>query len=897
MKKVILIVVLGLLWCNAGVAGKKKDKAKHSHERSCKYCMVYEKMEDWPDLIRPSAFTYEYVVYPEKMFHKNLKKSKQKQSAAGKKVYQRLVKEKSRLNKYPEHFIRDLAYYEALFNEMLKDKRAKVEKLESIKKGRDSLRASLQISKKAKTSEAVLKYWAVGKLLKKAKIKKKKKKKEDEQKIDLEIIQRASLLAELKNQIRSIKINSHHAVAIEAQKQIDKISENTETKESISKVLKSASNQGTKQLTIDIGTVINNFKEATNTLDAAKTDTGKALDAAIAAVSKSMDFAKESSSKERFTLSMQSLLMTEYVINLVFDILPSENTLDMSKVDFAKDFSSEELAALSNVVGDLAIAKLSLLQRLSGQFSFLDANGFDSIEMMGPLEEKNFGFGKMLKNMAEHEIINLKNVLESEEFNMDKFDSARFAQLTIDKIGMTPTLKDFQTGAMIKSIGVPNVSEKLTLAFTSKELNIASILTNSVGSMIGAISGKDRKGSKTKYLYCVPKELKPELLIKEKENTCVKTSSKSEVFEMCENCQNVISMIARAPSEIDVPENVPNSTGHDLANVFFKHAATPSVPGVLNSSPEYILQAKSPTTEEPLNNEEVSEASTVSEALTDSTYSSEEEELFREMLIAESNTLFYDHFLANELAEGLEPSQELEESRQRFMGMQRELRDRFNELRSDDPEISERYTRYKNNLYSADQLDIIVDNYVENLQEIENRYEQGLINEDEKQSLVDAAISTYYEARSIFISEHLPGYQLPGATVGQFQDAQISINEYINNNDPQNILETSDVLEQVFESRILKSNLVDGERQVVLDVSASLENNLEKAIAVAREQLGEVEFAFVIVDDIGGASGGITSTFVAVEMSEFQEAVGGGDGNGSGDTGSEDSGSGESCPL
>ena len=52
---------------------------------------------------------------------------------------------------------------------------------------------------------------------------------------------------------------------------------------------------------------------------------------------------------------------------------------------------------------------------------------------------------------------------------MDKFDSARFAQLTIDKIGMTPTLKDFQTGAMIKSIGVPNVSEKLTLAFTSKD--------------------------------------------------------------------------------------------------------------------------------------------------------------------------------------------------------------------------------------------------------------------------------------------------------------------------------------------------------------------------------------------------------------------------------------------
>ncbi len=895
MKKVILIVVLGLLWCNAGVAEKKKDKAKHSHERSCKYCIVYEKMKDWPDLMRPSAYTYEHVVYPEKMFHKTLKKSKQKQSAAGKKVYQRLVKGKSQLNKYPEHFIRDLAYYEALFNEMLNNPKTKVEKLESIKRGRDSLRASLQISKNARTSEAVLKYWAVGKLLKKAKIKKKKKKKkkEDEQKIDLEIIQRASLLAELKNQIRSIKVNSHHAVAIEAQKQIDKFSENTETKENISKVLKSASNRGTKQLTIDIGTVINNFKEATNTLDAAKTDTGKALDAAIAAVSKSMDFAKESSSKERFTLSMQSLLMTEYVINLVFDILPSENTLDMSKVDFAKDFSSEELAALSNVVGDLAIAKLSLLQRLSGQFSFLDANGFDSIEMMGPLEEKNFGFGEILKNMAKHEIINLKNVLESEEFNMDKFDSARFAQLTIDKIGMTPTLKDFQTGAMIKSIGVPNVSEKLTLAFTSKELNIASILTNSVGSMIGAISGKDREGSKTKYLYCVPKELKPELLIKEKENTCVKTSSKSEVFEMCENCQNVISMIARAPSEIDVPENVPNSTGHDLANVFFKHAATPSVPGVLNSSPEYILQAKSPTTEEPLNNEEVSEASTVSEALTDSTYSSEEEELFRQIMVSEANIKFYMHHEYNDKAKGriLGPDDQLRDSIRRFSDERRELRNRLNELIADDPSVNRRYFHFLS-LLNGQLYRHFID-FSNKLSHINKLYNDGSIDSDKQVSLFNEAYSQHLEAELNTYVQF--GYQLPGATVGQFQDAQISINEYINN-DPQNILETSDVLEQVFESEIAtKSVVVDGEIKEVLDESQTLENSLEQSIAVAREQLGEVEFAFVIVDDFGGDNN--TSTFVAVEMSEFQEAVGGGDGNGSGDTGSEDSGSGESCPL
>ena len=121
---------------------------------------------------------------------------------AGTKVYQRLVKRKSGLNKYPELMIRDLVYYEALFNERLNDPKTKVETLESLKRGRDSIRASLQISSRAKTSEAVLKTWSVGKLMKKAKIKKKKKK--EEQKIDPEIAERASLLATLKNQINSV---------------------------------------------------------------------------------------------------------------------------------------------------------------------------------------------------------------------------------------------------------------------------------------------------------------------------------------------------------------------------------------------------------------------------------------------------------------------------------------------------------------------------------------------------------------------------------------------------------------------------------------------------------------------------------------------------------------------
>ena len=146
---------------------------------------------------------------------------KKKQGEAGGKVYARFVKGKGSLNKYQHLMIRDMAYFEALFNEMLHDKRAKVETLEGLKKGREAMRMSLQISPKAKASEAVVKFWATGKMLKKAwKLNKKKKKKKA--KVDPEIAERAAVLANLKKQIAVAKVNAQRAATIEAQKQIEK---------------------------------------------------------------------------------------------------------------------------------------------------------------------------------------------------------------------------------------------------------------------------------------------------------------------------------------------------------------------------------------------------------------------------------------------------------------------------------------------------------------------------------------------------------------------------------------------------------------------------------------------------------------------------------------------------
>jgi len=209
------VLIIALLTATYSAAAKKKDK------KDCIYCNKYETLKDWPENERPEAFIYEKIDYPDGMFLPTSTTPKKKQGEAGGKVYARFVKKKGSLNKYQHLMIRDMAYFEALFNEMLADKKASVETLEGLKKGREAMRMSLQISPKAKASEAVIKFWATGKMLKKAwKLNKKKKKKNA--KVDPEIAERAAVLSNLKKQIAVAKVNAQRAATIEAQKQIEK---------------------------------------------------------------------------------------------------------------------------------------------------------------------------------------------------------------------------------------------------------------------------------------------------------------------------------------------------------------------------------------------------------------------------------------------------------------------------------------------------------------------------------------------------------------------------------------------------------------------------------------------------------------------------------------------------
>ena len=204
------------------------SEAKDKKQKDCQYCNKYERMEDWPVSERPKEFVYEEIDYPEGMFKNKIdrKTSKNRKSYAGKKVYERFVKKKTGLNKNQHLMIRDMAYFEALYNETLNDPRAKVESVEGLKKGREAMRMSLKISPKASSSEAILKFWATGKMLTKAhKLNKKKKKKKQKEAVNPDIAERAAVLANLKKQIALAKVNAQRAATIKAQDKIKEVKE------------------------------------------------------------------------------------------------------------------------------------------------------------------------------------------------------------------------------------------------------------------------------------------------------------------------------------------------------------------------------------------------------------------------------------------------------------------------------------------------------------------------------------------------------------------------------------------------------------------------------------------------------------------------------------------------
>ena len=159
----------------------------------------------------------------------------------------------------------------------------------------------------------------------------------------------------------------------------------------ISDAAGSSAQAAADQLAADAGKVTENIKGATDALGEAKSDIGKALDTSIAQAESAMAFAQESLAKGDITSAVQAMSMVEGVTDMALGAIPDPTSLDMEGIDFGKEFSPEEMAALSSIAGQMGAGKVVAMQKLAGQMNAVSKAGFNSKGMMGALDAQQGG--------------------------------------------------------------------------------------------------------------------------------------------------------------------------------------------------------------------------------------------------------------------------------------------------------------------------------------------------------------------------------------------------------------------------------------------------------------------------------------------------------------------------
>ena len=165
------------------------------------------------------------------------------------------------------------------------------------------------------------------------------------------------------------------------------------------------------QLSADAGKVAENIKGASEALGEAKSDIGKALDTSIAQAENAMAFAQESLAKGDITSAVQAMSMVEGVTDMALGAIPDPTALDMEGIDFSKEFSQEEMAALSSIAGQMGAGKVVAMQKLAGQMSAVEGAGFDARGMMGALDNQGIGIGTAMKGLASSGMVDMKSVM------------------------------------------------------------------------------------------------------------------------------------------------------------------------------------------------------------------------------------------------------------------------------------------------------------------------------------------------------------------------------------------------------------------------------------------------------------------------------------------------------
>ena len=208
----------------------------------------------------------------------------------------------------------------------------------------------------------------------------------------------------------------------------------------ISEAAGSSAQAAADQLAADAGKVAENISGATEALGDAKSDIGKALDTSIAQAENAMKFATESLAKGDITSAVQAMSLVEGVTDMALGAIPDPNALDMSGIDFAKDFSPEEMAALSSIAGQMGAGKVVSLQKMAGQMNALGAAGFDAKGMMGSLDAQGIGMGAAMEGLATSGMVDMEAITGSATFDMANFSPGDFASMNVAEMGMNPAM-------------------------------------------------------------------------------------------------------------------------------------------------------------------------------------------------------------------------------------------------------------------------------------------------------------------------------------------------------------------------------------------------------------------------------------------------------------------------
>ena len=208
----------------------------------------------------------------------------------------------------------------------------------------------------------------------------------------------------------------------------------------ISEAAGSSAQAAADQLASDASKVAENISGATKALGEAKSDIGKALDVSIAQAENAMAFATESLAKGDITSAVQAMSLVEGVTDMALGAIPDPNALDMSGIDFANDFSPEEMAALSSIAGQMGAGKVVSLQKMAGQMNALGAAGFDAKGMMGNLDKQGIGMGAAMEGLATAGMVDMESITGSANFDMENFKPGDFASMNVAEMGMNPAM-------------------------------------------------------------------------------------------------------------------------------------------------------------------------------------------------------------------------------------------------------------------------------------------------------------------------------------------------------------------------------------------------------------------------------------------------------------------------